>query len=173
MENKVTKRQTILFPWLYTTNSGHLIFKIGKLMSFKHMYYVCIKTWYLNFRRPEMTFVKLNAFNICLNFSDEIMNTLNVGTNSFYYYYYYYYYYWPWSFFIIIIRSRVSAVGIATGYRLDDRGVGVRVPVRARFFSSLQRPGRLRDPRSLLSKGNMGLFSWGKAVGALNSPLID
>jgi hypothetical protein len=30
--------------------------------------------------------------------------------------------------------SRDSAVGIATGYRLDDQGVGVRVPVRARIF---------------------------------------
>jgi hypothetical protein len=29
-----------------------------------------------------------------------------------------------------------TAVGIATGYRLDDQGVGVRVPLGARFFSS-------------------------------------
>jgi hypothetical protein len=28
-----------------------------------------------------------------------------------------------------------SAVGIAAGYGLEDRGVGVRVPVGARFFS--------------------------------------
>jgi hypothetical protein len=28
-------------------------------------------------------------------------------------------------------RSHGSAVGIATGYGLDDRGVGVRVPVKA------------------------------------------
>jgi hypothetical protein len=28
-----------------------------------------------------------------------------------------------------IYRSRESAVGIATGYGLDDRGVGFRVPV--------------------------------------------
>jgi hypothetical protein len=38
------------------------------------------------------------------------------------------------------IRSRNSVVGIATGYGLDDRGVGVRVPVRSRIFSSPQRP---------------------------------
>jgi hypothetical protein len=31
---------------------------------------------------------------------------------------------------IIIIESRNSAVGITTGYGLDDREVGVRVPVR-------------------------------------------
>jgi hypothetical protein len=32
--------------------------------------------------------------------------------------------------------SRDSSVGIATGYRLDDRGVGVRVPVLSRIFST-------------------------------------
>jgi hypothetical protein len=31
-------------------------------------------------------------------------------------------------------RGRGSAVGIATGCGLDGRGVGVRVPVGARFF---------------------------------------
>jgi hypothetical protein len=36
--------------------------------------------------------------------------------------------------------SRDSAVGIATGYGLDSREVGVRVPVGARFFRS---PSRL------------------------------
>jgi hypothetical protein len=29
-----------------------------------------------------------------------------------------------------------TAVGIATGYGLDDRGIGVRVPVGSRIFSS-------------------------------------
>jgi hypothetical protein len=33
-------------------------------------------------------------------------------------------------------RSRDSVVGIATSYGLDDRGVGVRVPVGSRIFSS-------------------------------------
>jgi hypothetical protein len=33
-------------------------------------------------------------------------------------------------------RSRDSTVGIATGYGLDDRRIGFRVPVEARFFSS-------------------------------------
>jgi desulfoferrodoxin (superoxide reductase-like protein) len=32
--------------------------------------------------------------------------------------------------------SRDSIVGIATDYGLDDRWVGVRVPVRSRIFSS-------------------------------------
>jgi hypothetical protein len=33
-----------------------------------------------------------------------------------------------------------SAVGIATGYGLDDQGVGVRVPVGLRIFSTSSRP---------------------------------
>jgi hypothetical protein len=32
-----------------------------------------------------------------------------------------------------VVSSRDSAIGIATGYGLDGRGVGVRVPVGARF----------------------------------------
>jgi hypothetical protein len=40
-------------------------------------------------------------------------------------------------------RSQDSAVGIATGYGLDDRGVGVRVPVGSRIFSSPRRPDQL------------------------------
>jgi hypothetical protein len=32
------------------------------------------------------------------------------------------------------MRSRDSVVGIATGYGLDDRGVGVRVPGRIKDF---------------------------------------
>jgi hypothetical protein len=38
--------------------------------------------------------------------------------------------------------SRDGAVGIAAGYVLDGRGVGVRVPVGSRFFSS-RRPTQL------------------------------
>jgi hypothetical protein len=37
-----------------------------------------------------------------------------------------------------IERSRDSAVGIATSYGLDERGVGDRVPVGSRHFSSPQ-----------------------------------
>jgi hypothetical protein len=35
---------------------------------------------------------------------------------------------------IFLVGSRDSAVGIATGYGLDGRGVRVRVPVGARIF---------------------------------------
>jgi hypothetical protein len=51
----------------------------------------------------------------------------------------------------VYYRSRDSAVGIATGYGLDDRGVAVRVPVGSRMFSSPRRPDRLWGPPSLLS----------------------
>jgi hypothetical protein len=56
------------------------------------------------------------------------------------------------------IRRRNSAVGIATGYRPDGRGVGVRVPVRVRFFSSPRHPDRFWGPPSILSNGYRGLL---------------
>jgi hypothetical protein len=46
---------------------------------------------------------------------------------------------------------RESAVGIATGYWLDDWGVGVLVPVGARIFTSPCCPDRLCGPHNLLS----------------------
>jgi hypothetical protein len=46
-----------------------------------------------------------------------------------------------------------SVVGIATGYGLDDRGVGVRVSIGSRIFSSPRRPDRFWGPSSLLSNG--------------------
>jgi hypothetical protein len=44
-----------------------------------------------------------------------------------------------------------SAVGIATGYRLDDQEVTVRVPGWSRMFTSPYRNDRLWGPHSLLS----------------------
>jgi hypothetical protein len=41
------------------------------------------------------------------------------------------------------LRNLVSTVGIAYAYGLDDRGVGVRVLVGSRIFSSPRRPDRL------------------------------
>jgi hypothetical protein len=42
-----------------------------------------------------------------------------------------------------------TIVGIATSYGLDDRGVGVRVPVGSRIFSSPCRQDRLWGPPNL------------------------
>jgi hypothetical protein len=39
-----------------------------------------------------------------------------------------------------IARNRDSVVGIVTGYRLEDRGVGVPVPGGSRIFSKASRP---------------------------------
>jgi hypothetical protein len=64
---------------------------------------------------------------------------------------------------IIIIRkrSRDSVVGIATGYGLDYRGVGVRVPVGSRIFSSPRSSDRLWGSPNLLSSGLPGALSPG------------
>jgi hypothetical protein len=42
-------------------------------------------------------------------------------------------------------ESRDNAVGIATGYGLDGRGVGVRDPEGVELFSSPRRPDRFWD----------------------------
>jgi hypothetical protein len=49
--------------------------------------------------------------------------------------------------------SRDSVVGIATGYGLDDREVGVRVPVGSRIFFFPRLSDRLWGPPNLLSNG--------------------
>jgi hypothetical protein len=56
----------------------------------------------------------------------------------------------------LITGSRDSVVGIATGYSLEDRGFGVRVPVASRIFSSPRRRERFWGPPSLLSIGYRG-----------------
>jgi hypothetical protein len=45
-------------------------------------------------------------------------------------------------FIMITWRNRDSAVGMETGYGLDDREVGIRIPVRSKIFSSLRLPDR-------------------------------
>jgi hypothetical protein len=51
-----------------------------------------------------------------------------------------------------IFMGRGSSVGLANGYGLDNRGVGVRVPVEPRIFTSPHRPDQLWRPSSLQSK---------------------
>jgi hypothetical protein len=65
------------------------------------------------------------------------------------------------------VKEKFPPVGIATSYGLDDRGVGVRVPVGSRIFSSPNRPDRLWGPPNLPSTGYRGgSFPGGKAAGA-------
>jgi hypothetical protein len=70
------------------------------------------------------------------------------------------------------IKSRDSAVGIATGCGLDDLGIEIRVPVGSRIFCSPLRPYRLWSPHNLLYNGYRGTPG-GKAAGAWSSPLIS
>jgi hypothetical protein len=58
-------------------------------------------------------------------------------------------------------RSWDSIVDIATGYGLGDQGVGVRVPVGSRIFSSPCHPDWLWGPPSFLLNGYQGLFPGG------------
>jgi hypothetical protein len=50
---------------------------------------------------------------------------------------------------IVLSVSRDSAVGTATSYWLDDRGVGVRGPVWSRIVTSPCRSDRLWGPTDL------------------------
>jgi hypothetical protein len=59
----------------------------------------------------------------------------------------------------MFFMSRDSLVGIATSYGLDDRGIGIRVPVGSRIFFPPRCPGRLWGPPNLLSIGYRGAVS--------------
>jgi hypothetical protein len=47
---------------------------------------------------------------------------------------------------VVFITSRSNAVGIATGFELDDQVVGVRVPVGSRIVTSPYRSDRRWGP---------------------------
>jgi hypothetical protein len=64
-----------------------------------------------------------------------------------------------------IPKIRGSAGVLSTGYGLDDRGIGVRVPIGSRILSSPYRPDRLWGPSNLKSNGYRGLFPGSKRQG--------
>jgi hypothetical protein len=65
---------------------------------------------------------------------------------------------------------RDTAVGMATGYAMDDRGVGVRVPVGSRIFSSrVVQTGP--EVHAAYTMGTRSSFPGSKAAGARSSPL--
>jgi hypothetical protein len=61
-----------------------------------------------------------------------------------------------------MVGRRDSAVGIATGYGLNCRGVGVRVPIEA-FFFLLPTSRPALGPTSPLIQWVRGLSLWGKS----------
>jgi hypothetical protein len=70
-------------------------------------------------------------------------------------------------------ESRDSSVGIATGYDLDDRGVGVRVPVGQEFsLPHVVQTGSRAHPASS-PMGTGGSFPRGKVAGACSWPLTS
>jgi hypothetical protein len=58
----------------------------------------------------------------------------------------------------VSLKRRDSVVGIAAGYGLDDRGIGVRVPVGPRIFSSPCSLCCLWGRPNLLPNGYRGLL---------------
>jgi hypothetical protein len=71
-------------------------------------------------------------------------------------------------FTYIQAASRDSTFCIATGYGLDDQGVGIRVPLGARIFISPYRPYWLWGHPASYAMGTGGSFSevkrpWGEA----------
>jgi hypothetical protein len=109
--------------------------KYYKIQNASHLF----QKWILGlevFRTFSIKFI-MGAVNTCLYRCARLVIFLPCFLLSFpLHFLFYFHYFSP--------RSRDSAVGIAIGYGLDDGGVGVRVPVGSRIFSSPRRPDRLR-----------------------------
>jgi hypothetical protein len=74
----------------------------------------------------------------------------------------------------VLMKSRDSSVGIATGYGLDDRGSRVQVPAGARNFSLHHRVQNGSGAhRAYYPVGTRGSFRGGKAAGAWSWPLTS
>jgi hypothetical protein len=63
-------------------------------------------------------------------------------------------------------KEKKTGAGIATGYGLHDRMVGIRVPLMSRILTIPYRPEGLCVPPSLLASGYQGLFLGSKMAEA-------
>jgi hypothetical protein len=73
------------------------------------------------------------------------------------------------NFWILWRLSRVSVVGIATGYGLDDRGVSVRVPVASRIFllhvaQTCSGAHPVNGYRGIFPRGGKAAWAWSWAL---------
>jgi hypothetical protein len=75
-------------------------------------------------------------------------------------------YYIIFFMYVLLYKSRDNSVGIATGYGLDDQGVGVRVPVGQEFsvLHAVQADCGVHPTSYPMGTG--GSVPWGKAAGA-------
>jgi hypothetical protein len=95
---------------------GHLSVHLTGILNVKEDRFSQLGTHYLHAIKEDISFIKESRSCCCVN------SFLLISVN---------------------IRSRDSVVGIATSYGLDDRVVGVLVPVGSKIFSSPDRPDRL------------------------------
>jgi hypothetical protein len=84
------------------------------------------------------------------------------------------YLYLTYECFIPYVSFKNSSVGIALGYRLDDRGSSVRFPAGAENFSLHHRVQNCSGAHpASYPMGTRGSFLGGKAVGAWSWPLTS
>jgi hypothetical protein len=109
---------------------------------------------YLHLLNPKIHYCVRKNPCLCPNFiqlNSVCFFTSHLSNNRFKFFFSY----------VPMTRRRGGVVGIANDYGLDNRGVGVRVPLGSRIFSSPYRPDRFWGPPSLLSNGYRGIFPRG------------
>jgi hypothetical protein len=73
---------------------------------------------------------------------------------------------------MMMMKSRIGSVGIATDYGLDDRMIGVRIPAGNYSLRHRVQPGTGAHPASY-KIGAGGSYPGGKAAGAWSWPLTS